>query len=84
MTPTIALVDDDKNILTSVSIALQAEGFLTRLYSEPEAALKALIDNPADLRYQDAGHGWAGTTAPPSGKEPYAGDLPDVQDGRTG
>jgi two-component system, OmpR family, response regulator ChvI len=53
MTPTIALVDDDKNILTSVSIALQAEGFLTRLYSEPEAALKALIDNPADLAVFD-------------------------------
>ena len=53
MTPTIALVDDDKNILTSVSIALQAEGFLTRLYSDPEAALKALIDNPADLAVFD-------------------------------
>ncbi len=53
MTPTIALVDDDKNILTSVSIALQAEGFLTRLYSDPEAALKALHDNPADLAVFD-------------------------------
>ena len=53
MTPTIALVDDDKNILTSVSIALQAEGFMTRLYSDPEAALKALIDNPADLAVFD-------------------------------
>src|SRR3546814_17131031 len=30
----IALVDDDRNILTTVSIALQAEGFVTRLYSE--------------------------------------------------
>jgi two-component system response regulator ChvI len=30
MSKTIALVDDDRNILTSVSIALQAEGFLTR------------------------------------------------------
>ncbi|MET0371135.1 MAG: response regulator transcription factor [Sphingobium sp.] len=49
MTATIALVDDDKNILTSVSIALQAEGFLTRVYSDPEGALKALVDNPADL-----------------------------------
>lgn len=49
MTATIALVDDDKNILTSVSIALQAEGFLTRVYSDPEGALKALADNPADL-----------------------------------
>ena len=53
MTPTIALVDDDKNILTSVSIALQAEGFMTRLYSDPEAALKALLDNPADLAVFD-------------------------------
>ncbi|WP_298093149.1 response regulator, partial [uncultured Sphingomonas sp.] len=49
MTATIALVDDDRNILTSVSIALQAEGFLTRIYADGETALKALIDNPADL-----------------------------------
>ena len=53
MTATIALVDDDKNILTSVSIALQAEGFLTRVYSDPESALKALLDNPADLAVFD-------------------------------
>ncbi|WP_340264504.1 response regulator [Sphingobium mellinum] len=53
MTPTVALVDDDKNILTSVSIALQTEGFLTRLYSDPEAALKALVENPADLAVFD-------------------------------
>ena len=37
----IALVDDDRNILTTVSIALQAEGFVTRLYSDGETALKA-------------------------------------------
>jgi two-component system response regulator ChvI len=49
MTHTIALVDDDRNILTSVSIALQSEGFTTRVYSDPLAALKALSDNPADL-----------------------------------
>jgi two-component system, OmpR family, response regulator ChvI len=49
MLSTIALVDDDKNILTSVSIALQSEGFATRIYSDPEAALKALIDNAPDL-----------------------------------
>ncbi|MGE4323905.1 MAG: response regulator [Sphingobium sp.] len=53
MTATIALVDDDKNILTSVSIALQAEGFVTRLYSDSDAALKALLDNPADLALFD-------------------------------
>ncbi len=53
MSATIALVDDDRNILTSVSIALQAEGFITRLYSDSEAALKALMDNPADLAVFD-------------------------------
>ena len=53
MTATIALVDDDRNILTSVSIALQAEGFLTRVYSDGETALKALTDNPPDLAIFD-------------------------------
>lgn len=47
--PVIALVDDDRNILTTVSIALQAEGFVTRLYSDGETALKALIENPPAL-----------------------------------
>ena len=49
MSVTIALVDDDRNILTSVSIALQSEGFLTRVYSDPMVALKAISDNPPDL-----------------------------------
>jgi two-component system response regulator ChvI len=53
MTATIALVDDDRNILTSVSIALQSEGFATRVYTDGEAALKALTDNPADLAVLD-------------------------------
>ncbi|MCW4461325.1 response regulator transcription factor [Sphingomonas sp. BT-65] len=53
MTATIALVDDDRNILTSVSIALQAEGFVTRVYSDGETALKALIENPPDLAVLD-------------------------------
>jgi two-component system response regulator ChvI len=53
MSATIALVDDDRNILTSVSIALQTEGFLTRVYSDGESALKALIDNPPDLAVLD-------------------------------
>ena len=46
---TIALVDDDRNILTSVSIALQQEGFITRVYSDGTTALKAIGDNPPDL-----------------------------------
>ncbi len=45
----IALVDDDRNILTSVSIALQAEGFVTRVYTDPTAALKAFADKQPDL-----------------------------------
>ncbi|HYI40425.1 MAG TPA: response regulator transcription factor [Allosphingosinicella sp.] len=53
MPVTIALVDDDRNILTSVSIAIQAEGFATRVYSDGETALKALVDNPPDLAVLD-------------------------------
>ncbi len=49
MEATIALVDDDRNILTSVSIALQNEGFRTRLYTDGDAALRALTSEPADL-----------------------------------
>ncbi|SMQ61182.1 two-component system, OmpR family, response regulator ChvI [Altererythrobacter xiamenensis] len=49
----IALVDDDRNILTTVSIALQAEGYVTRVYSDGETALKALLDNPPDLAIFD-------------------------------
>lgn len=50
---TIALVDDDRNILTTVSIGLQAEGFATRVYSDGAAALKALLENPPDLAVFD-------------------------------
>ena len=53
MSATIALVDDDRNILTSVSIALQSEGYTTRLYSDGETALKAITDNPPDLAVFD-------------------------------
>ncbi len=49
MSHVIALVDDDRNILTSVSIALQAEGFVTRVYSDSAVALKAFGENPPDL-----------------------------------
>ena len=49
----IALVDDDRNILTTLSIALQAEGFATRVYSDGEQALKALTENPPDLAVFD-------------------------------
>jgi len=53
MAASIALVDDDRNILTSVSIALQAEGFQVRVYSDGETALRALTDSPPDLAVLD-------------------------------
>ncbi|MDQ4419726.1 response regulator transcription factor [Sphingobium sp. DEHP117] len=51
--PTVALIDDDRNIIASLAIALQGEGFVTRLYTDPEAALKALAENPADIAVCD-------------------------------
>jgi two-component system response regulator ChvI len=49
MSQVIALVDDDRNILTSVSIALQQEGFVTRVYTDGATALKAMSDTLPDL-----------------------------------
>lgn len=52
-TITIALVDDDRNILTSVSLALQAEGFATRVFADGVTGLKSLLENPPDLAVVD-------------------------------
>ena len=49
----IALVDDDKNILTSVTMALEAAGFAVSAYSDGEQALKGLLAPPADLAVLD-------------------------------
>ena len=49
----IALIDDDRNILTSVSMALEAEGFNVKTYMEGEAAIKGLELNPVDLVVSD-------------------------------
>ncbi len=53
MSHTIALVDDDRNILTSVSIALESEGFKVRTYSDGSEALRALTAQPVDLAVLD-------------------------------
>lgn len=45
----IALVDDDRNILTSVSMALEAAAFSVKSYNDSEEALKDLLKNPVDL-----------------------------------
>ncbi|MFT8554901.1 MAG: response regulator transcription factor [Zymomonas mobilis] len=49
MTASIALVDDDRNILASVSMTLQSEGFSVRVYSDGKTALNALLESPPDL-----------------------------------
>ena len=49
----IALVDDDRNILTSVSMTLEAEGFEVRTYSDGDSALRGLSARPADLAILD-------------------------------
>ena len=51
--PRIALVDDDRNILISLKVHLESEGFATRLYSDGETALPALLADPPDLAIFD-------------------------------
>jgi two-component system response regulator ChvI len=50
---TIALVDDDRNILTSVTMTLEAEGFAVRTYSDGAEALRGLTAQPVDLAVLD-------------------------------
>ena len=49
MTQRIALVDDDQNILTSVSLALEAEGFTVDTYSDGEQGLNGITRRPPDI-----------------------------------
>jgi two-component system response regulator ChvI len=53
MSQNIALVDDDRNILTSVQMALEAEGFEVRTFPDGEEALRGLLQRPADLAVLD-------------------------------
>ena len=53
MNQTIALVDDDRNILTSLSIALEKEGFNIQTYLDGESALIGLSRTPPDLAVID-------------------------------
>src|SRR5260370_32594285 len=50
---TIALVDDDKNILASVTMLLEQEGYHVRSYTDGASALTALTANPPDLAILD-------------------------------
>ncbi len=51
--PTIALVDDDRNILTSLSIALEAEGYRVATYTDGALALDGFQTAPPDLAILD-------------------------------
>src|SRR6202795_4032483 len=51
--PTIALVDDDRNILTSVSMALEAEGYRIMTYMDGLSALNGFESSPPDLAILD-------------------------------
>jgi len=53
MTSTIALVDDDRNILTSISMALEQEGFKVQTYIDAETALVGISRTPPDLAVID-------------------------------
>ena len=53
MKHTIALIDDDRNILTSISIALEKEGFNVQTYLDGESALIGLTRTPPDLAVID-------------------------------
>ena len=53
MSYTIALVDDDRNILTSISMALENEGFKVQTYIDAENALIGISRNPPDLAVID-------------------------------
>ena len=53
MRKNIALVDDDRNILTSVSMLLETEGFQVKTYNDGASALEGLNQAPPDLAIFD-------------------------------
>ena len=51
--PKIALVDDDRNILTSVSLTLEAEGYQVATYTDGASGLEGLTTDKPDLAILD-------------------------------
>ena len=53
MTRTIAVIDDDRNLLTSVTIALESEGFNVHAHSDAVQGLQDILRRPPDLAILD-------------------------------
>ena len=53
MSPTIAVIDDDQNLLTSVTIALESEGFDVRAHGDAVEGLQDILRRPPDLAILD-------------------------------
>ena len=51
--PTVALVDDDRNILTSLRMVLETEGYKVRTYNDGASGLEGLTDEPPDIAILD-------------------------------
>ncbi len=82
MKQTIALVDDDRNILTSVQMTLEQEGFQVRTYTDGESALQGMNARPGGprgARYQDALDGRHGAAPETAAAQFHAGDLPHLE-----
>lgn len=50
---TISLIDDDRNILISLTLALEAEGYVVRTYKDGTEGLAGLQKDPPDLAILD-------------------------------
>ena len=82
--PTIALVDDDRNILTSVSLALEAEGYRINTYTDGVSALDGFKTAPPDLAILDIKMprmDGMETVAPAAAEIRPAGDLSHLEGG---
>ena len=80
--PIIALVDDDRNILTSVSIALEAEGYRIMTYTDGASALEGFKTSPPDLAILDIKMprmDGMELLAPAAAEDRHAGDLPHLE-----
>ena len=49
----VFLIDDDKNILASVSILLETEGYKVSTFSDGESGLKAILESSPDIAVVD-------------------------------